>query len=131
MKKLTKKVVITTTAGLASMVLNAACGYGPPVDAPAYDDAGSTATTVTKDNYSEDSKEQDNSAAASESNSVEISIEASTTESPSEGVSFEEVPSDASSILDSLDGYLLDPDLKDNEIPIEVPAVYGPPTVDN
>ena len=32
MKKLKKKVVIGTSIGLASMVLNAGCAYGPPVE---------------------------------------------------------------------------------------------------
>ena len=30
MKKKTKKVVIATSVSVASMVLNAACAYGPP-----------------------------------------------------------------------------------------------------
>lgn len=32
MKKMNKKVVVATTVSIASMLLNAACGYGPPVD---------------------------------------------------------------------------------------------------
>ena len=32
MKKMNKKVVIATTVSVASMLLSAACGYGPPVE---------------------------------------------------------------------------------------------------
>jgi hypothetical protein len=32
MKKMNKKVVIATSVSVASMLLNAACGYGPPVE---------------------------------------------------------------------------------------------------
>jgi hypothetical protein len=47
MKKLTKKVVIATTVGIASMLLNAACGYGPPVQE--YDDNNSSYETSDSD----------------------------------------------------------------------------------
>lgn len=46
-KKLSKKVVIATTVGIASMLLNAACGYGPPVQE--YDDHDSSYETSDPD----------------------------------------------------------------------------------
>ena len=51
MKKLQKKVVIATSVGLASMILNAACGYGPPVEQAVDTDAtyGVSSTAVAGD----------------------------------------------------------------------------------
>ena len=132
MKKLTKKVVIATSAGLASMILNAACGYGPPVEVtdPEINNGSLDATTeiVTPDDGAQDSSSSADSAASTSESSVEISLEGSSKGSgASESVSFEEVPGDASSILDSLDDYLVDPDDDPNYKIDIVPAVYGPP----
>jgi hypothetical protein len=127
MKKLTKKVVIATSAGLASMILNAACGYGPPVE---YEpNGGATTEPVIEDNAVNEATDQASSTEAVSESSVEVSIEGSSEEvnNSSESVSFEEVPSDAASILDSLDDLLVEPDDDPNYKIDIVPAVYGPP----
>ena len=120
MKKLTKKVVIATSAGLASMILNAACGYGPPVD---YEAPNSTYGISSSEASTSDST-------APEDNSSEATSESSI--APGEKAVMEEVPGDAASSLESLDEYRVDPDIVDDNYKIpEVPAVYGPPTADD
>ena len=54
MKKMNKKVVIATTLSLASMVLTAACGYGPATYEP-YDDGSSYEATTDDKNNNESS----------------------------------------------------------------------------
>ena len=67
MKVLKKKVVIATAVGLASMVLGAACGYGPPpIDLPQDDSSVETSDTNeddnTNDNNMTDTDDNKNSA---------------------------------------------------------------------
>ena len=57
MKKMNKKVVIATTVSVASMLLNAACGYGPPVQEAV--DPSSYSTTVEQDNTQDDANNED------------------------------------------------------------------------
>ncbi len=128
MKKMTKKVVIATTTGLASMILNAACGYGPPVE---YHEPSSYNSSATEDASSaassaEDTNEQNGSSAASTESSVVIS--GSESSNGDSDIIYEEVAGDASSILESVDEYLIDQDGDGNYKIPEVPAVYGPPT---
>ena len=59
MKKMNKKVVIATTLGIASMVLTAACGYGPATYEPDEDDS-SYETTAGDDTDSINSKNSGN-----------------------------------------------------------------------
>lgn len=142
MKKLTKKVVIATTTGLASMILNAACGYGPPVD---YENPNGTYGVTSDDasvNVSDDASSEISVSDSYTNTSAQDSSSAASTESPAvisedkaaEGASgeiiMEEVPSDAPGTLDSLDDYLVEPGYEGNYKIPEVPAVYGPPTVD-
>jgi hypothetical protein len=130
MKKMTKKVVIATTAGLASMILNAACGYGPPVEEQ-YVEPSTYGTSATEDASSEassaeDTNYQDDSSAASTDSSVVIS--GSESSNGDSGLTYEGTPGDASSILESGDEYLVEPDEEGNYKIPSVPAVYGPPT---
>ena len=48
MKKLNKTVVIATTVSVASMLLSAACGYGPPVQ-DNYSNSNNDTSTVQDD----------------------------------------------------------------------------------
>ena len=59
MKKMNKKVVIATTLGIASMVLTAACGYGPATYESDEDDS-SYETTAGDDTDSINSKNRGN-----------------------------------------------------------------------
>ncbi len=139
MKKMTKKVVIATTTGLASMILNAACGYGPPVE---YEDPGSaygisaedasamdSAADAASESSVSDTDTQYSSFDASSESSIEISADESTA-APSEDIIMEEVPSEATSLPDSSEDNLVDPGDSDNYKIPSIPAVYGPPTVD-
>ena len=60
MKKKTKKVVIATSVSVASMVLNAACAYGPPQH---YEDAETYSSYESSiDNANADTSEASESA---------------------------------------------------------------------
>ncbi|SER85695.1 hypothetical protein SAMN04487884_11293 [Butyrivibrio fibrisolvens] len=59
MKKMNKKVVIATTLGIASMVLTAACGYGPATYEPDEDDS-SYENTISDDTDNENNKNSGN-----------------------------------------------------------------------
>lgn len=55
MKKMQKKVVIATSVSVASMLLNAACGYGPPVEpAVDYNNSNSSYEVTTSDDSNKD-----------------------------------------------------------------------------
>ena len=132
MKKMTKKVVIATTTGLASMILNAACGYGPPVQEQYVEPStyGVSATEEASTNASseassaEGTNENSSSAATTDMTDVTGSSESSTGASQ---VIYEEVPGDSSGALKSLDEYVVDPDDAEHYKIPDVPAVYGPP----
>ncbi|WP_026516641.1 hypothetical protein [Butyrivibrio sp. MC2021] len=122
MKKMTKKVVIATTTGLASMILNAACGYGPPVQED-YREPISTYGETVDDVSSESSAAQ----STDQQNNSSSAATASSTATES-GLTYEEIPGDASNNLESKDEYFIEHDDSDNYKIPEVPAVYGPPT---
>ena len=136
MKKMTKKVVIATTTGLASMILNAACGYGPPVQEPYVEPStyGISATEEASTDASSEASSTENtdettsSAATTDMTDVTGSSESSTGASQ---VIYEEVPGDSSNLLESLDEFLVDPDDAEHYKIPEVPAVYGPPTANH
>ena len=63
MKKRTKKVVIATSVSVASMVLNAACGYGPPAHYEDADTYSSYESSVADEGSSIDNANADTSEA--------------------------------------------------------------------
>lgn len=141
MKKMTKKVVIATSAGLASMILNAACGYGPPVE-DQYIEPDSSYEMSTQESGAEDSIEDVNSSvdsssapssASSSASSESTNDSAASESSAAEGTNatLEEASGDASGAFYSGDDYKVDPDDLPSSYNIEpIPTVYGPPTVD-
>ncbi len=154
MKRLKKKVVIGTTAGLASLVLNACGVYGPPTEhVAAPEPAGPSSQEISVQDVTDESTggndmtdSKDSAAFATSSAASESSISVSgasnddntgakASESSSTGsskISFTKVPSDSSSIASSLsEEYIINSDdIPEYEYPIEVPAVYGPPLDD-
>lgn len=63
MKKKTKKVVIATSVSVASMVLNAACAYGPPQHYEDADTYSSYESSVADEESSIDNATADTSEA--------------------------------------------------------------------
>lgn len=63
MKKKTKKVVIATSVSVASMVLNAACAYGPPQHYEDADTYSSYESSVVDEESSIDNATADTSEA--------------------------------------------------------------------
>ncbi len=129
MKNLRKKVVIGTTAGLASLVLGACGVYGPPVEtSPLETLPVDSANTTTVGETSENIESGDNS----EMNNDFEKNDSSSSMSTSGDITFTKVPSDEASILSSFSDNKIDQSIKDIEPynpkdPIPVPTVYGPP----
>ncbi len=141
MKRLRKKVVIGTTAGLASLILNACGVYGPePADINGASDTTSQAINTTEGadaNSTSNSAEAEANSATSEAaadtaTTGEAASETSVAEESSSHISFTEVKPGDSSVLDAINGSSVD--LGDYEYmdPKEtpVPTVYGPPMSD-
>lgn len=121
MKMMKKKVVVATALGLTSMVLGAACGYGPPTYE--YDDESTMQSSADADNAdaAENSTDdvEDNNTNNTENNTNDIedgSDDSSTLYSSDK----EDDQSSNASTLDSSDD--------DDYYDVEPACVYGPPS---